>query len=134
MTMTGGLIAAGVTYGTSLNSFGSTSWSWRVPSLVQGIFSIFCLMILPFIPESPRWLAYQGRRAEALEIIARTHANGDAHSEIVLVQFKEIIDTIDFEKNVAETLSVKQMWKTKSARKRILIGTSVAVFSTLSGI
>jgi len=100
---------------------------------VQGIFSIFCLMILPFIPESPRWLAYKGRREEALEVVARTHANGDSSSEIVLTQYKEIIDTIDFEKNVAETLSMKQMWETKSARKRILIGTSVAVFSTLSG-
>ncbi|KAK6610258.1 hexose transporter [Botrytis cinerea] len=58
----GGLIAAGVTYRTA--TYNST-WAWRVPSLVQGIFSILCIAILPFVPESPRWLAYVGRTEEA---------------------------------------------------------------------
>ncbi|RDW85701.1 hypothetical protein BP5796_04026 [Coleophoma crateriformis] len=126
----GGLIAAGITYGTS----GMTStWAWRIPSIMQGFFSILCIVILPFIPESPRWLAYENRKNEALEVVALTYANGDATDPIVLVAFKEIVDTIDFEKNVGETLSLKQMIKTPNARKRVTIACSLAVFSTLAG-
>ncbi|KAM0313571.1 hypothetical protein ACHAO8_005375 [Botrytis cinerea] len=126
----GGLIAAGVTYQTA--TYNST-WAWRVPSLVQGIFSILCIAILPFVPESPRWLAYVGRTEEALIVIAQTHANGDTSNPIVLAQYKEIIDTIEYERNVGETLSLKQMVKTPVARKRVSLAISAAVISTISG-
>lgn len=43
----GGLIAAGVTFGTRNYT---TTWGWRIPSLVQGLFSIVCIVVLPFIP------------------------------------------------------------------------------------
>ncbi|KAF7299678.1 Hexose transporter protein [Mycena chlorophos] len=126
----GGLIAAGVTYGTS---FMTSTWAWRAPSAVQGAFSVMCIIILPFIPESPRWLAYQGRTEDALRVIALTHANGDVNDTVVQTQYKEIIDAIEYEKSLPEPLSVKQMFKTPPARKRIVLCTSVAVFSTVAG-
>ena len=130
MKTTGGLIAAGVTYGTA--SMDST-WAWRIPSAIQGIFSIICIVILPFIPESPRWLAFQGDRDKALAIVAQTYANGDHTNPIVLAAYKEIIDTIEYEKNVGETLSLTQMVKTPVARKRVLLAMSAAVFSVIAG-
>ncbi|KAJ7231682.1 sugar transporter [Mycena haematopus] len=126
----GGLLAAGITYGTS---FWTSTWAWRFPSAIQGVFSIMCIVILPFIPESPRWLAYQNRPEDALRVVALMHANGDVNDPVVLAQYKEIIDTIDYEKNVAEPLSLRQMVKTPSARKRLILCTSVAVFSTVAG-
>jgi MFS family permease len=111
----------------------SGTWGWRLPSAFQGIFSILCIVILPFIPESPRWLVYQGRPEEALRVVALTHANGDLNDPVVLAQYKEIIDTIDYEKNTAEPLSLAQMVKTPSARKRMVLCASVAVFSTVAG-
>lgn len=126
----GGLIAAGVSYGTSTMP---STWAWRISSLVQGVFSILCIVLLLFIPESPRWLAYQGHREEALEVVAQTYANGDRTNPIVLAQYKEIIDTIDYEKNVGETLALIQIVKTPSARKRVTLAVSAAVFSTIAG-
>jgi hypothetical protein len=111
----------------------NSTWAWRIPSAVQASFSILCLVILPFIPESPRWLAYKNRREDALAVVAQTYANGDAHNPIVLVAFKEIIDTIEYEKNVGETLSLVQMVKTPVARKRVVLAVSAAVFSTIAG-
>lgn len=130
MMMRGGLIAAGVTYGTAtMNS----TWAWRIPSAIQGIFSIICIVILPFIPESPRWLAYKGEKDKALAVVAQTYANGDSHNPVVLAAFKEIVDTIEYEKNVGETLSLMQMVKTPVARKRVLLAMSAAVFSVIAG-
>jgi MFS family permease len=111
----------------------NSTWAWRIPSAVQAIFSILCLVILPFIPESPRWLAYKNRREDALAVVAQTYANGDTQNPIVLVAFKEIIDTIEYEKNVGETLSLVQMVKTPVARKRVALAVSAAVFSTIAG-
>ena len=126
----GGLLAAGVTYGTfSMES----TWSWRTPSAVQGATSVLCIAIIPFIPESPRWLVFQGHTKAALDVIAQTYADGDATSPIVLAAFKEVVDTIDYEKNVGETLSLVQLFKTPVARKRLLLACSAAVFSTIAG-
>lgn len=52
---------------------------------------------------------------------------------MVLAAYKEIVDTIDYEKNVGETLSLTQMVKTPVARKRMTLAISCAVFSTISG-
>ena len=130
LTVAGGLIAAGVTYGTfTLDS----TWSWRTPSLIQGVTSVLCIVILPFIPESPRWLVYRNHDSAALTVVAQTYANGDKTSPIVLAAYKEIVDTINYEKNVGETLSIAQLYKARVARKRVLLACSAAVFSTIAG-
>lgn len=126
----GGLIAAGITYKTA--SMDSTL-AWRIPSDIQGLFSILCIAILPFIPESPRWLVYVGRREEALIVVAQTYANGIVSDPMVVAQYKEIVDTMDYEMNVGETISVKEMFSTSIARRRITLAISAAIFSTISG-
>ncbi|KAI9660937.1 MAG: hypothetical protein M1821_009264 [Bathelium mastoideum] len=83
--------------------------------------------------ESPRWLVYQNENAAALTVVAQTYANGDTTSPIVLAAYKEIVDTISYEKNVGETLSLAQLFKTRVARKRVLLACSAAVFSTIAG-
>ncbi|KAK5119743.1 hypothetical protein LTR85_007319 [Meristemomyces frigidus] len=111
----------------------TSTWAWRIPSALQGLFSIITILLLPFLPESPRWLAYQGRNDEALEVVALTHANGDRDDPIVLAQYQEIVETLEWEKSAGETLSLLQTVKTPSSRKRILLSTSVAVIVCLSG-
>jgi acetyltransferase-like isoleucine patch superfamily enzyme len=90
-------------------------------------------VILPFIPESPRWLIHKGKHQEGLQALALASANGDENDPIVLAQYKEIIDTLDWEKENGETLGLLQSFKTKGARKRQWLNISVAVFNTLSG-
>lgn len=131
----GGLIAAGITYGTAPmgNDPTDSTWAWRIPSAIQGVFSIGCILIIPFIPESPRWLAHQNRPDEARVVVAHMYADGDENHPLVLAQFKEIIDTMEWEKSAGETLSLKQLIKTPVARKRVSLAVSVAVFSTIAG-
>jgi hypothetical protein len=111
----------------------ASTWAWRLPSAMQGFFSILCLAILPFIPEPPCWLVHKGRHAEVLESIALAYSNGDRDDPIVLAQYKGIVDTLKFERENDQTLSMVQTIKTKSARKRMLLNISVAIFTMLSG-
>jgi hypothetical protein len=76
---------------------------------------------------------YQGRVDDAKTALALTYADGDLSSAEVVTEFKQIEDAISFEKNQMETLSVKELWNTKTARKRVLLAVSAAVFSTIVG-
>ena len=66
-------------------------------------------------------------------VVAQTHANGDSNDPLVLAQFKEIIDTLQYERNAGETLSLMQIVKSPNARKRVTLACSAAVFSTIAG-
>ncbi|KAL6898627.1 general substrate transporter [Trichoderma evansii] len=126
----GSLIAAGVTLGTG--SWDST-WGWRLPSLLQGVFSLACILVLPFIPESPRWLVSKERYEDARLSVAQTNADGDITNPVVVAVYKEIVDTLEWEKKHDMTMSPKEIFKTPTARKRTLIGASVGPFSCIAG-
>lgn len=126
----GALVAAGITLGTG--RWGST-WAWRAPSLFQGIFSVLCLAVLPFIPESPRWLAYQGHLDGARAVVAQTNSDGDAADPVAVTVYKEIIDTLAWEKKDGRTMSPREIVRTPSARRRLLIGSSAGPFSCIAG-
>ncbi|RMY20749.1 hypothetical protein D0867_03788 [Hortaea werneckii] len=118
----GGLVAAGVTYGTAKLQ---STWAWRAPSLVQGLFSLVCIVVLPFLPERHHEAAHT--------VLAQTYADGDRDSPVVVAALKEIVDTLEYEKNNNEKLSLSQCFRTPSARRRIALACSAAVFSTISG-
>ena len=48
-----------------------SSFAWRWPIAFQGVFLIMILIALPFLPESPRWLAQHDRLEEAADIFAK---------------------------------------------------------------
>lgn len=125
----GALISAGITYGTK--DILST-WAWRAPSLIQIIPSLLCIAILFFVPESPRWLAYQGRTEDALEVLAVAHAGGDTTDPVVVTEHREITETLNFEKEHG-SVSPLETLRTPGNRKRLLLCVSVAIFSMTMG-
>jgi MFS family permease len=126
----GGMLASGVTYGTAQIT---TSWAWRIPSLLQIVPAVLCLAVLPFIPESPRWLMMKGREAEALDTLAVMGANGNALDPIVVTQFKQISETVAFEKSNKASQNWVDAFSTKNNRKRMMLACSCAVFGNMSG-
>lgn len=84
-------------------------------------------------PESPRWLVHEGLYDEARTVVAMTNANGDLTNPVVLTIYKEIVDTLAWEKKEGKTMSPKEIVKTPSARKRLLIGMSPGPFSCVAG-
>ncbi|CAD0110846.1 unnamed protein product [Aureobasidium uvarum] len=81
------MIFLGITFGTL---YINSNWSWRLPSLLQAAPSAVQLVLVILLPESPRWLMSRGRSDEALAILAKYHANGNAEDPLVRFQFAEM--------------------------------------------
>lgn len=69
----GSLTSAIINYGSQ--NIQST-WSWRLPSMLQVIPSLLALSLLPFVPESPRWLISQGKHEHAREVLIVVQGEG----------------------------------------------------------
>ena len=93
-----------------------TSWSWRIPSLLQAVPSVYQLALIYFIPESPRWLISKGKFNKAKEILYLNHAGFSAQSgetsPMVDLELAEISSAIEAEK-VQNTNSYMDFLRTR---------------------
>lgn len=110
-----------------------TTWAWRLPSLLQIIAPVIALIILCFLPESPRWLVYQDRVDEGLQVITIMSGCSSIDHDIVQVQYREIVDTINFEKREGASLGFRETVKTRVNRRRVMLAASVAPIAMLTG-
>jgi hypothetical protein len=109
-----------------------SSWSWRIPSALQCFFSLIQAILSLFAPESPRWLIYQGRREEALEILTKYHGNGDPDSRLVRFEMAEITATLEMEK-VQKLSHWKEWLSTKGNRHRLFLALYIPAMLQWSG-
>ena len=61
-----------------------SSIQWRFPLAFQTLFAIIVLGIVPFLPESPRYLISRGKVDEGTHIIARLYALEDDDPQVIL--------------------------------------------------
>jgi MFS family permease len=118
-------------------SFGTkripTDWSWRIPTIVQGAPSVVQIIFIWWIPESPRWLISKDRQDEALAVLAKYHANGNAQHPTVQFEYAEIKETLRLEFIAKKSSSYLDFIKTKGNRYRFVLVVSLGLFSQWSG-
>lgn len=126
----GALIVAWVAFGTN---YIDNNWSWRIPALLQAIPSVIQLAFIFWVPESPRYLMAKDKHDQALTILAKYHANGDANNATVQFEYREIKETIRLEFEATKSSSYMDFFKTKGNRYRFYVLISLGIFSQWSG-
>ncbi|KAG4266716.1 hypothetical protein FPRO04_13188 [Fusarium proliferatum] len=124
----GSIAAAWITYGTRVIP---STWSWRIPSLLQMAPSLIQLSTVWFLPESPRWLISNDRSEEALEALTKYHGEG-VKTELVELEYEEIRAAIEQEKLSGQT-TWKSMVSTKGNRYRMFLVICMGLMSQWSG-
>ncbi|KAI7851786.1 general substrate transporter [Circinella umbellata] len=130
MITVGLMIAFWAGAGTNINLTGEATW--RVPLGIQIAPALILFFGAFFLPFSPRWLASKGRNDEALQVLAKLHANGDVNSPFVQQEYNEIIEQISQERAVAIT-NYLELFKGRN-RRRLVLGMLIQVFQQFTGI
>ncbi|KAJ7778542.1 hexose transporter [Mycena metata] len=109
-----------------------SNWGWRIPSFLQATPSIFQLIFIFMVPESPRWLIAKGRGSEASAILVKYHGEGDAQSEFVKAEYAEIEKTLREEINTGHG-GWLELISTPAMRKRSMIALFLGVAANWTG-
>ncbi|KAG9506315.1 hypothetical protein J7337_003298 [Fusarium musae] len=107
--------------------FFKSSNAWRVPFVFQGFPALLLLVLLYWLPESPRWLMLQGRHDQARENLLKLHT-----PEEVDVEFLQIRTQVEIDKTLPS--SYWAMFTNRNYRKRTLIGMGTFASIQTSGI
>ncbi|KXJ87940.1 sugar transporter STL1 [Microdochium bolleyi] len=112
----------------------TASYAWRVPVILQCFCIIPMLIIVMFIPETPRWLASHDRPDESLQVLARIHATSTDDIEVRRMH-SAIVQTVAIEASVGAG-SWKDLFKNDSikSQRRLLIACAIQSFQQLGGI
>lgn len=110
-----------------------SSLAWRLPIILQAVPSGLVLLLVFFLPESPRWLVSVGRRSDAVDVLAKYHGDGDASNPVVMLELKE------FDEQISQTGSDKRWWdygelvNNRNNRYRLMLVIFVGFFGQWSG-
>ncbi|WP_419876459.1 sugar porter family MFS transporter [Candidatus Pristimantibacillus sp. PTI5] len=110
-----------------ISGFGDSAWTvtnaWRWMFGVGVVPGLLFLVLLFFVPESPRWLIKQGRAAAALPILLRIHGEELAKKEVLDIKQS-------FEQ---ESGSIKQLFS-PGLRIALIVGVGLAFLQQVTGI
>lgn len=106
--------------------------AFRIPWGVQIVPAFILLVVMYFLPYSPRWLARQDRWEDAIRVLADLHGNGDVNHPKVLAEYQEIEEALRFEREEAVS-SFKALVEPRIF-KRVILGMSIQMWSQLCGM
>lgn len=110
--------------GTNLTEAENIQVGWRQMFWSELIPSGLFLILLFFVPKSPRWLALKGKDDEALIVLKKIHDDEQAHKEIFQIQQSLKVDETGFKVN----------YFSKAILTIIVIGTVFSMLQQFTGI
>lgn len=125
----GSFIAYWVNYACSLHSAKLGEWDWKMVVIFQMLVPVIILILLPFIPETPRWYIQHGNQIEkARASLTRVRpTEQEVEDEILAIR-----EAIEFEKEAISS-TYAALWKDRSVRKRLLLAFVINIGQQLTG-
>jgi MFS family permease len=94
---------------------------WRAPLGLALIWPFMMLLVIYFVPESPRWYLMQGRNEEAWKVISDLHSDpDDPDQSYARGEFYQMQKQTELDRTLNP--SWKQMFMKPSYRKRAMTG------------
>ncbi|CAG8934666.1 unnamed protein product [Penicillium salamii] len=108
--------------------------SWRFPLALQIVFAVMVMILVPFLPDSPRWLITRGHNLEAYEVMRKL--DGSASSEEnTRAAFEEIQRSVQHEMSFGK-VSISSLIKNDRLQttRRLILGAGTQFMQQWSGI
>ena len=102
----------------------TSSFAWRWPIAFQGFFLIIILCVLPFLPESPRWLISHDRLEEATEVFAALEGKTATVNDAKVIRERDmVVASVNLEKELGEASWAEVFTEGKNRNiSRVLLG------------
>ncbi|KAF9265000.1 general substrate transporter [Marasmius fiardii PR-910] len=140
LTMIGGAL---ITFGVMISYWidfacfwaSDTSAQWRLPIALQIVFAVIMIVVIPFLPESPRWLLKAKRPAEALAVISALDDKPTSNEEVRRT-FHAIQEAGNVETGSDEKTSLRELLSGGKSQnfRRVSLGIVIQCFQQISGI
>lgn len=113
----GSFLAYWINYACQLNVKKLGEWDWKIVVIFQIMVPVYIIILLPFIPETPRWYLQHGDRvADARATLLRVRETAqEVEDEILMIR-----EALEFEKEAISS-SYSALWKDPSVRKRLIL-------------
>jgi len=112
----------------------SSSWSWKIPCILQVALPCYQIVTIWLCPESPRWLLLKDRLGKARSTLIKYHGEG-VETELVQFELQEILAGIEADKSRLKFNKdgFHTIIASKGALHRLWICAVVAVASQCAG-
>ncbi|KAF9265001.1 general substrate transporter [Marasmius fiardii PR-910] len=113
----------------------NSSAQWRVPIALQIVFAVIMIVMIPFLPESPRWLLKAKRPAEALAVISALDDKPTSDEEVRRT-FHAVQEAGNAEVGPSGKTSLRELLTGGKSQnfRRVSLGIVVQCFQQITGI
>ncbi|MCJ1292929.1 hypothetical protein MMC34_004482 [Xylographa carneopallida] len=126
----GAIVASGAARG-GLNYTGNTSW--LLPVWLQIMFPGLIVLLVWFLPESPRWLYVHGKQEKAKATLAKFHGNGNPESEWIKLQLWEYEAHLEMNGADKRWWDYRAVFKNRASLYRLMSNCLVSLFGQWAG-
>lgn len=102
-------------------------WGWRWMLGVETLPAVLYFFALLFVPESPRWLAMNGREDEALQVLERVSGPDQAQADLRVIHGSLSLDS------TTDRVPFRQLFR-PAMRLVLTIGIAIAILQQITGI